>query len=284
MKPLPESGVLISNSSFFIPFPSNFARKNLFYTDRCGHYYVNRHYIVSRTSPIQQRFVLFYLIKGEMLFIIGGREYICHEHEVVLLDTRSSHLYAAHKDTEFIWICFDGACSEVLVQKICSYNNMYTPSHISRIYNALNEILEGYISQKPLYEEQISSNLHSVLTDLLVPQKEAANATPSVIKQIAKYIEENYFLQLTVTDLSKMACLNSCYFGQKFKLETGISPKQYIINTRLNAAKMLLSSTKDSIAEISEAVGFQNDTYFSYLFHKRFHVTPTEYRNLDTFS
>lgn len=284
MKPLPESGVLISNSSFFIPFPSDFAKENLIYTDRCGHYFVNKHYIVSRNFPIQQRFVLFYLIKGEMLFIIGNREYICHDHEVVILDTRSSHLYAARKDSEFLWLCFDGACSEVLVEKICRFNNVYTPSHISRIYNALNEILEGYIFQKPLYEEQISSNLHSVLTDLLVLQKEAIKTSPSVIRQIAKYIEENYFLPLTVSDLSKMACLNACYFGQKFKSETGISPKQYIINTRLNAAKILLSTSKDSIAEISERVGFQNDTYFSYLFHKRFHMTPTEYRNLDSFS
>jgi len=283
MKARPEPGVLKNNSDFFIPFPSDFAKKNLFYTDRCGHYFVNKHYIISRSAPIQYRFVLYYIVRGEMLFIIGDHEYQVHEHEVVLLDTRYSHLYASIDETEILWLCFDGSCSEALVNRICSYSHVYTP-RISRIYNAINQILRGFIENSPLYEEQISSNLHMVLTDLLVMQQITLNENPSIIKQIVNYIEENFHLPLNNQVLSEMACLNPCYFGQKFKAETGISPKQYLINTRLNASKVLLSTTQGSIAEISERVGFQNDTYFSYLFHKRFEVTPTEYRRLDFFS
>jgi len=279
MKLLIETGVLAGNSVLFVPNPSAFAREHLFYSDRFGRYRVNRlHCVNSRCSPIGGRFAMFYLLKGEMLFIIGDREHIVHEHELAIVDLRQAYIWSALTDAEYIWFCFDGSCSDELVTRICSYSNVYSPSHISRIYNALNELFDGYNNQTPLYEEQISLYIYSILTDLLVMQKDAVDTNPSIIEQITKYIEENYHLPITIKDLAEMTCLNPCYFGQKFRTEMGISPKRYLIDTRLNSAKSLLTTTNLGIYEIAERVGFQTDNYFSNLFHKRFKMTPSEYR------
>jgi|GEM_PF-2508045 len=279
MKPFNVTGVLVDNSTFYIPIPSAFAREHLFYSDRFGRYCVNRLLCVnSRCSPIGGRFAIFYLLKGEMLFIIGDREHIVHEHELAIVDLRQAYIWSALTDAEYIWFCFDGSCSDELVNRISSYSNVYSPLHISRIYSAMNEIFDGFNNQKPLYEEQISLYIHLILTDLLVMQKDAVDTNPSIIEQIAKYIDANYHLPITIKDLAEMTCLNPCYFGQKFRTEIGISPKQYLIDTRLNSAKSLLTTTNLGIYEIAERVGFQTDNYFSNLFHKRFKMTPSEYR------
>lgn len=278
MKPSGEAGILLKQSELFIHFPSKFAKQYLFYTERCGHYFVDRHYLVSRIKPIRLRFAMFYIVSGEMLAIIGGKEYIVKEHEILILNMRQSHLYAALGDAEIFWLCFDGNCSEIMVDKICRFNHVYTPVRISRAYNALKEILDGFYSQRPLADEVISSSLHFILSDLLSQQRYAVNQKPSAMEQAVLFIEANYYLPITIRDIADMLYLNPSYFCQKFKAEIGVSPKQYLMNTRLNAAKLLLCDTNWSIREISEKVGFQTDTYFSCYFHKRFKETPKDYR------
>ena len=101
----------------------------------------------------------------------------------------------------------------------------------------------------------------------------------SVIDQTIHYIENNYYLPVTVADLAEIACLNPSYFSEKFKKQTGVTPKQYLIQTRLNAAKILLRDTDWSIKEIADKTGFPSDAYFTQYFRSQFHQTPTQYRN-----
>ena len=224
MKPSGEAGILLKQSELFIHFPSKFAKQYLFYTERCGHYFVDRHYLVSRIKPIRLRFAMFYIVSGEMLAIIGGKEYIVKEHEILILDMRQSHLYAALGDAEIFWLCFDGNCSEIMVDKICRFNHVYTPVRISRAYNALKEILDGFYSQRPLADEVISSSLHFILSDLLSQQRYAVNQKPSAMEQAVLFIEANNYLPITIRDIADMLYLNPSYFRQKFKAEIGVSP------------------------------------------------------------
>lgn len=278
MKPCGEAGIILKKSELFIHFPSKFAKQHLFYTERCGHYFVDKHYLVSRIKPIMLRFVMFYIVSGEMLVIIGDKEYIMKENEILILDMRQSHLYTTLGDAELIWLCFNGNCSELMVDKICRYQHVYTPIRISRTYHALKEILNGFYSQQPLADELISSSLHFILSDLLSQQRYAVNQKPSAMEQAVIFIESNYYRPVTIQEIADMLYLNPSYLCQKFKAEIGISPKQYLMNTRLNAAKLLLCDTNWSIRDISEKTGFLTDTYFSYYFHKRFGMTPREYR------
>ncbi len=281
MKPMGEAGISVQNSNLYIDFPNNFTRQHFFYTDRCGHYFVNKRYIISRVKlqpPFPWRFLMIYVVKGEMLLLVKDKEYFIRENEIAVFDMRHPHLYAACCDTEQMWFCFDGNCSETMIEKICAYSHVYKPMQISRTYNLLKEIIDGFQEQKPVPDEIISGYFHIVLSDLLAQQRYDSNQQPTVIEKAINYMENNYDKPINIGEIAEMLYLNASYFSQKFKMVTGISPKQYLINIRLNAAKILLQDTSWSIREISERTGFLTDNYFSWYFHKKFGLTPKDYR------
>ena len=73
-------------------------------------------------------------------------------------------------------------------------------------------------------------------------------------------------------------CLSSNYFGDMVKKETGKTYVAYLTEVRLDKAVELLNKTDDKTYVIAAKVGYQEQNYFSYVFKKRFGISPTKYR------
>ena len=89
----------------------------------------------------------------------------------------------------------------------------------------------------------------------------------------------NFSQDIDLTSLAKLAHLNKNHFARKFKNETGVSPIDYLINTRLKNAKEMLGFCDLPVKTISADCGFNNPAYFNYVFKKHFGITPGEYRD-----
>ena len=63
-----------------------------------------------------------------------------------------------------------------------------------------------------------------------------------------------------------------------FKKETGMSFISYLTNVRLEHAVELLNTTADKSYMIAEKVGYTEPNYFSYVFKKKYGVSPSKYR------
>lgn len=72
--------------------------------------------------------------------------------------------------------------------------------------------------------------------------------------------------------------MSPAYFSTLFKRETGQSYVNYLTEVRLQKAEELLEKTDDKTYEIAQKVGYQEQNYFSYVFKKRYGVSPTKYR------
>lgn len=96
---------------------------------------------------------------------------------------------------------------------------------------------------------------------------------------VLKYINMNYQKSISLDDLAGVMSLNTGYFCSLFKKTFQVSPWQYVINTRLNKASLLLADNEKSIREISFSVGFEDEFYFSRYFKKKFGISPLAYRN-----
>jgi AraC-like DNA-binding protein len=87
-----------------------------------------------------------------------------------------------------------------------------------------------------------------------------------------------YDQPLTVAAAARVAGLSPFHFQRMFKLAFGRTPMQVLQETRLEAARRLLAHTGDGITAICFAVGFESPGSFSWLFRKRFGVSPRAFR------
>lgn len=97
---------------------------------------------------------------------------------------------------------------------------------------------------------------------------------------VIEYIDKNYEKPLALEDLSKILNMNKQYFCRVFKRATKNTPTEYINFVRVWKAENLLTTTDESVLEISMTVGFSSVSYFNRIFKKLKKTTPTAYRSI----
>ncbi len=102
-----------------------------------------------------------------------------------------------------------------------------------------------------------------------------------VIEEAKAYIQEHYpEPELSVEMICRQLHMSPAYFSTVFRKETGKTCVAYLTEVRLNKAVELLNETKDKTYVIARKVGYQEQNYFSYVFKKRFGVSPTKFRGV----
>lgn len=92
------------------------------------------------------------------------------------------------------------------------------------------------------------------------------------------YFNENYNRNISIEEYAVSRGMSVSWFIRNFKKYTGTTPMQFIMSIRINNAQLLLETTSYSINEIAKIVGYDNQLYFSRLFHKQKGYAPREYR------
>ena len=92
------------------------------------------------------------------------------------------------------------------------------------------------------------------------------------------YIDRNYNKNITLSDVAQYIYLSESYLAHSFKQEFGISPKSYLLQVRIRAAKDFLENTQMKIGDIALMVGFSGQQRFNDIFKKQEHMTPLKYR------
>ena len=88
------------------------------------------------------------------------------------------------------------------------------------------------------------------------------------------YIEQNLNKPIHVNELSRYAYINRTTFFTWFKEQFGFSPLEFINKRRMSQDKLLLSSSKYSVAQVADHCGFEDVNYFVRLFKEVEGVTP----------
>jgi two-component system response regulator YesN len=116
--------------------------------------------------------------------------------------------------------------------------------------------------------EQITTNINNTREKKL----------SSLILKAQKYINDNYFKDITLEDVSIEVSVSPHYFSKLFKSETGENFIDYLTAVRISKAKAKLEEGNESVKEICYQVGYSDPNYFSRIFKKIVGVTPTEFK------
>lgn len=110
-------------------------------------------------------------------------------------------------------------------------------------------------------------------------RQEQTDSTKLLTEKAKQFIQENYAdSNLSVELLSNYLNVSAAYFSTIFKKETGQSFVMYLTNVRMEAALELLNNTQEKTYVIAGEVGYTEPNYFSYVFRKKYGISPTKYR------
>ncbi|KAA1174888.1 helix-turn-helix transcriptional regulator [Marinobacter salinexigens] len=99
--------------------------------------------------------------------------------------------------------------------------------------------------------------------------------SPDVVR---RYVMENLHRKISVRDLAGVACLSVSRFHELFRDLTGLTPHQFLLQTRLDHAAELLVSTSLSVSEVSFRTGFSSQGALTNALKKHKGITPTKLR------
>jgi len=96
------------------------------------------------------------------------------------------------------------------------------------------------------------------------------------IKRACEFIRTHYAQDLSLKQLSRVACLSPFYFQRLFLKNTGISPHDYLVQFRIKKARERLTEGH-SIAGVAVDTGFVDQSHFTRSFKRVTGITPGGY-------
>lgn len=153
----------------------------------------------------------------------------------------------------------------------------YIVSNDISIFNLFNFIRLEIRNKQYGYNDIIHNYLFVILTKLM-RIKNPLQSYEFNINYVIKYIDEYFVTDINIDDLANIAGYSTDHFRILYKNKTGISPKKYILQKRLNYATKLLQTSDMSVAEISDVCGFKYPPQFIQFFKQHKKCTPHNFR------
>jgi AraC family transcriptional regulator len=272
--------LVMPQSDIFFYNPSPQAQKMFFYPICLGHYYYEPNYRLIRNS--YDSFLIMYIIHGECTIVTADEQYTASSGQLIFIDCYQPHEYSSTKGWECLWIHFDGPLAREYYNAIITSPGpvIYLPRPYS-IEGDMKKILKIFTENQIVKEALISGYITSILTELLVSifENTALSGNSHIIDRITSYINEHPGEDLSLNCLASIANLSPYYFARTFKKETGKTPHEYVMSSRINSAKFYLKTSSLSVEEIGLSLGFPTASSFCASFRKHLGISPLRYRN-----
>ena len=102
------------------------------------------------------------------------------------------------------------------------------------------------------------------------------------IRELQIWIAENLGRRLSMEDLAERMAMSVRNFERVFTREVGTTPSQYVLQTRVEAARRQLERTEKGLKQVASAAGFGSVEVMRRAFVRLLGITPRRYRELAT--
>ncbi len=267
--------------SFSRPPLSEFALQNHYYIESFSIFHCGSNFFTKRTD--YPSYLILYTYDGTGFLEYEGKTYHLLKGDGFFIDCMRPHNYGTEGNS---WVHsvlhLNGVLLASLYANFIQNGSVLFSQPLDGKYQTnLEHLLRIYSTAQPYRDWQASNCLSSTLTDLLVKSLSNSGkivAIPENMQYLIQFMENNYSSPLTLDYLTKFFGISRSHLTREFKKYTGYAPIEYLIQLRLDQAKMLLSSTSLPANKIAHMVGIHDINNFTNLFKKIVGMTPGSYR------
>lgn len=267
-----------SSEHYYIPQPVG--RENLlYYPISVGYFDCKPSYGLQRN--VFSSYLLLVMLTGSLSYQTRTSRGTARAGQVLLLDCNAPHSYSAQGRCSFTFIHFAGAQSHLLYEEIIrSVGNLIPMSSPNELHEAIGEIMSAMRNEHRLNEAETSALIYGMLMKLL--EHSGVSVTGGcgnpVVDRAIVYIQAHLTEKLSVEEIAANAGYSASYFSHLFTEETGLSPYQFVVKSRIEQAQLLLKTTRHTVQEIAFQCGFNSAANFCYTFRRLVNTSPHEYR------
>ncbi len=242
---------------------------------------------------IRDYYSLYYVTEGSGYLTIDGQDYNIVEGTCFLVPP---HVVVNYKPDllnpwSYHFIGFNGETADNYLNRIgLSISSPISSCDNGKKIEECFEYILSSVNHPKSADLQAISGFYALIgtlcdyTEPQVPKIQTTSRQADYIRQAIEYIETNYSRQITVEEISNHVGINRKYLTKLFNEKMDDSPKNYLIQYRINKACRLLKQSTLSIQEVSHSVGYTDALVFSKIFKKVIGTCPREYRSANFMS
>ncbi len=219
-------------------------------------------------------YTFLYLTEGEMLLYAEGKNILVSPGQFLLLHpgmkVTAIHLssgcgFEGYFDLEFL--------------KDASYQVLRQENSVLQSFWFDDAVFFGALLKRSLsaYEDGDTAFLQSAM-DLVLCQLRSSGKIAAIPEKFLKLVFEEGKSPHPVAYYASILKVTPNYLNKSVKNHTHRTAIDWIEIARVNIAKQLLRDVEMPVADIAEAVGLDDQSYFSRFFKKRTGLTPSEFR------
>jgi len=208
-------------------------------------------------------------IDGQITYTHRGRTFVSDPGHAVLLPKGQS--YALYGDKKGAFPVIDFQCTGFEGTDFMVFS-LQEPEVFIKDFQRMQALEAQPLKQMGLF--------YKLLARLVAPRAELQPHLQSALHYIDLHWQES---GLTNGQIAGATGISEVYLRKLFDRQFGTSPKQYILDLRLERAKQLLREPDKSVTAVAEDCGFSGVYHFCRSFKEKVGLTPTQYRKQTAF-
>ena len=217
-------------------------------------------------------FELLFFIHGNAQISLADRSLYATFSDALLFPPKTlhtEHLQINHRQEIY---CLQVRCAETRIPEVL---------HIQDRHQQIRLILDGLFAEyhSGSCDAQVVNAYMRALAAIMARNFYFGDAPSHPVDYCRMYMRHNLAEEITIQQMADLIHVSRSYLNQLFIRHAGVSPMQYLLNIRIDAAKSLLMTTDRRVSDIAEEVGFHSPKYFCATFHRCTGMSPREFRN-----
>lgn len=245
---------------------------------------------------------MLYLIEGKMNIWLNDKHYPFSQGELIIINSNETHRlesesaesrYLVIKFTPKLLYTFQQTPKETqyvlpFLAEISDQPRVYSREFTDAagipalLFDAISEWKEKGTGYELALKADVLKTIRCVvkfLSDkgIAVKTLSSSGNIQQQISSILEYINEN-FATADEKEVAEHFSISYSYFSRSFKQIMNMSFKDYVNYLKINEAQRLLLTTPESVAQISEELGFSSPSHFIHVFKKYKDCSPKQYK------
>jgi YesN/AraC family two-component response regulator len=209
------------------------------------------------------------VLKGSLEYEVDGQTFFVDAGDCIFIKENSLRKRNLSQISDYVSFNFHG--------KICGELPTLIKDCINSDVTHLIAVCDNVFAKYTEWYNVIDGALITLIN--LLQARVANREEHPVIVHIKRFVRTNFSQKISLKDIADNVGYSPNYCDTFFKERTGESLIYYVINRRIDEAKLLLIEGALSLKDAAFAVGFEDYNYFCRLFKKKTNYTPSEYKN-----